>query len=69
MFQRANCAALSFEVRGVQVDRPMAHLPQPPITNTDRILLSLGFVLLAAFAACGMRHAAWQRFDGRDLTR
>lgn len=49
--RRATRAALSFEARGLQPGRPRTHLPQPPVTRTDWVLLSAGTVVLAAVSA------------------
>lgn len=46
--RRATRAALSFEARGLQAGAPRSHLPQPPLTQRDWALLSLGLGLLLA---------------------
>ncbi|WP_397543863.1 CbiQ family ECF transporter T component [Roseovarius salis] len=44
--RRATRAALSFEARGLQLDRVRTTLPQPPMTRSDAIVLATGLVAL-----------------------
>lgn len=49
--RRATRAALSFEARGLQWGKPRTHLPQPPITRADLILVSAGTCVLIGTSA------------------
>jgi len=44
--RRATRAALSFEARGLQLDRVRTTLPQPPMTRSDAIALATGLAVL-----------------------
>ena len=48
--RRATRAALSFEARGLQPGGGRSHLPQPPMTRSDAIILASGGVALALVA-------------------
>ncbi|WP_372611612.1 energy-coupling factor transporter transmembrane component T family protein [Aquicoccus sp.] len=49
--RRATRAALAFEARGLHPNRKRSQLPQPPITRSDWVLLSVGSLLLLAMTA------------------